>query len=322
LALLKQVGRAIPVNPLELLKTIGTAEEQSTRICELAILVDSSLEPALLAYAKQSFCPLATNLTLEVTPFFDEPPALAYEATAVVVLAACAPATGDVMAWAQRAQMPAVVLTLDAARLGQIARDNGHMLDASTVIAAPSAQVVKAANAGGASGAQETGAEGASGAQTAPNVQDADDAEAVRFAQLFEALGAWIVRTLPDERLALARALGFIRAPFIKYTTQAVAVQNAAIAALFFLPGADMPLLTLNQMRLFLQIAAVYDATLDIQRFKELAVVLLGGFGLRGIARRLVGVVPVLGWAIRGAVGYTGTLVVSKAAQEYFKAAR
>ncbi|MDR3037136.1 MAG: hypothetical protein LBU31_01830 [Coriobacteriales bacterium] len=302
MALLKQVGRAIPVNPLELLKTIGTAEEQSTRICELAILVDSSLDPALLAYAKQALCPLAENLTLEVTPFFDELPVFAHGATAAVVLAAHAPATGDIVTQAQRAQIPVVVLTLDAALLQQTARDNGHMLDASTVITAPCAV--------------------AACVEGTLEAQDAGDAEAVRFAQLFEALGAWIVRTLPDERLALARALGFARTPFIKDATQAVAVQNAAIAALFFLPGADMPLLTLNQMRLFLQIAAAYDATLDIQRFKELAVVLLGGFGLRGIARRLVGVVPVLGWAIRGAIGYTGTLVVSKAAQEYFKAVR
>ena len=130
------------------------------------------------------------------------------------------------------------------------------------------------------------------------------------------------MRKLPGERLGLARALDFVRDPFVKDATQGIALQNAAVAAVFFLPGTDMPVLTLNQMRLFLQIASAYNAELDIQRLKELAVVLLGGFGFRGIARRLVGLVPVLGWAVRGAVGYTGTLAVGKVAQEYFKVVR
>jgi uncharacterized protein (DUF697 family) len=68
-----------------------------------------------------------------------------------------------------------------------------------------------------------------------------------------------------------------------------------------------------------LQIAAAYDATIDQQRLKELVVLLLGGFGFRALARRLVGVVPVLGWAIRGGVGYTATLAVGQAAREYFE---
>jgi uncharacterized protein (DUF697 family) len=140
-----------------------------------------------------------------------------------------------------------------------------------------------------------------------------------RFGRLFAALGDWIVRKLPDDRLVLARAFGFVRGPFIENAIRATSLQNAAIAAVFFLPGADMPLLTLNQAKLFLQIAAVYDRTLDRQRLGELAVLLLSGFGFRALARRFVGLVPVLGWAIRGGVGYTGTLAIGKAAQEYFE---
>jgi uncharacterized protein (DUF697 family) len=56
-----------------------------------------------------------------------------------------------------------------------------------------------------------------------------------------------------------------------------------------------------------------------MQRLQELALLLAGGFGFRALARRLVGVVPVLGWAIRGGIGYTGTLAVGMAAREYFE---
>ena len=127
------------------------------------------------------------------------------------------------------------------------------------------------------------------------------------------------MRRLPEERPALARAFAFVRQPFINNAIQATSLQNAAIAAVFFLPGADMPLLTLNQVKLFLQIGTAYGAELDRERLKEIALLVAGGLGFRAIARRLVGLVPVFGWAVRGAVGYGGTLAIGKAAQEYFE---
>ena len=290
MALLKKIGQAIPVNPTAILKAIGHAEEESMLEYHLTILIDSSLDLTLAAYTKEAFKPRSSNLALSVIPYFEEPPIFAHDTAAVVVFAAEARATGRVLSLALEAGLPAVVLTLDPALLLRIARNNHCEIDPHSIITAP--------------------------------LLEESSAQDERYAELFRALGAWIVRKLPGERLGLARALDFVRDPFVKDATQGIALQNAAVAAVFFLPGTDMPVLTLNQMRLFLQIASAYNAELDIQRLKELAVVLLGGFGFRGIARRLVGLVPVLGWAVRGAVGYTGTLAVGKVAQEYFKVVR
>ena len=139
------------------------------------------------------------------------------------------------------------------------------------------------------------------------------------YAHMFDELGGWIVRHMGDSKTSLARAFKFVREHFVRDVIMATSLQNAAIAAVFFLPGADMPLLTLNQAKMFLKIAAAYGAELDNERLKELAVLLASGFGLRAVSRKLVGLVPMFGWAMRGSVGYGGTYALGNAAKVYFE---
>jgi uncharacterized protein (DUF697 family) len=44
------------------------------------------------------------------------------------------------------------------------------------------------------------------------------------------------------------------------------------------------------------------------------------GFAFRTVARELLDVVPFAGWAVKGAVAYTGTRAVGEAAERYFEA--
>ena len=52
---------------------------------------------------------------------------------------------------------------------------------------------------------------------------------------------------------------------------KATAWQNALIGGVAIIPGADMPLMTANQAKMLLQIAAAYGQQLDTERVKELA---------------------------------------------------
>jgi uncharacterized protein (DUF697 family) len=280
----KQTGKKLPVNPKILLEAVGFAEGQSVKEGRISVLVDVLLEPALLAYAKEALRSSVETVQIAVIPYSDEPPAFAHNSDLAIVLGAGSSATGRIMTQALKERIPAVVATLDPFPLQTIARENYHEIDALSIVTA------------------------------SPRATEEE-----RFERLFASLGAWIVRELPDDRVSLARALAFVRDPFVENAIQATSVQNAAIAAVFFLPGADLPLLTVNQIKLFSQIAAVYGADLDKGRILEIAILLLSGFGFRAVARKLIGVVPVLGWAVRGSVGYTGTLVIGKAAHEYFK---
>jgi uncharacterized protein (DUF697 family) len=93
---------------------------------------------------------------------------------------------------------------------------------------------------------------------------------------------------------------------------------NAIVGATFFVPGTDMPALTLNQLRLVLRIAAAYGVEVDRERLPEILAVVGSGFALRTVARQVLGVVPVAGWAVKGAVAYGGTRAVGEAARRYF----
>ena len=71
------------------------------------------------------------------------------------------------------------------------------------------------------------------------------------------------------------------------------------IAAAVFIPGVDMPILTLNQARLVLRIALAHGESIDNKRALELLGVVGAGFGFRAVARELLDLVPVAGWALK-----------------------
>ncbi|MBN2848118.1 MAG: DUF697 domain-containing protein [Coriobacteriia bacterium] len=140
---------------------------------------------------------------------------------------------------------------------------------------------------------------------------DADDAVG--------ALGSWLADALGSKRLALAHNFAFMRRAVAEDAVKTTAWQNGLIGAVSIVPGADMPLMTANQAKMLLQIAAAYGEPLGVDRIKELAAVVGGGLLFRAVARQALIAVPVIGWAIKGGVGYTGTVAMGKAAIAYFE---
>ena len=134
-----------------------------------------------------------------------------------------------------------------------------------------------------------------------------------------EELGAWIVSNAPAKRISMAADFPFLRHPLAVDLIQHTAIQNGAIGLVFFVPGADMPVITLNQAKMALQIAAAYGRPLTAERAREVLAVVAGGFGFRALSRRLVSLVPVLGWAIKPAVAASGTVAMGQAAIGYFE---
>jgi uncharacterized protein (DUF697 family) len=132
-------------------------------------------------------------------------------------------------------------------------------------------------------------------------------------------LGAWLADNLGSKRLALAHNFAFMRRAVAEDAVKTTALQNALIGAVTPIPGADMPIMTANQVKMLLQIAAAYGQTIGVERVKELAAVVAGGYLLRAVARQALVLVPVLGWAVKGGIGYTGTMAMGKAAITYFE---
>jgi uncharacterized protein (DUF697 family) len=79
--------------------------------------------------------------------------------------------------------------------------------------------------------------------------------------------------------------------------------------------------LALNEIRLVLRLAQAYGEESGAERLPELVATLGAGFGLRALARELLGFVTVAGWAVKGAVAYGGTRALGEAARQRFELA-
>jgi uncharacterized protein (DUF697 family) len=134
-----------------------------------------------------------------------------------------------------------------------------------------------------------------------------------------EELADVLARRLGEAATPLAARLPVLRDAVCAHLVESFSRRNAITAAAVFVPGADLPLLTLNQARLVLRIASAYGAEIDGQRLPELLAVLGAGFGFRALAREALDFVPVAGWALKGAVAYSGTRALGEAARRYFK---
>jgi uncharacterized protein (DUF697 family) len=134
-------------------------------------------------------------------------------------------------------------------------------------------------------------------------------------------IAAAVARKLGEDGTALAARLPVLREAVCNHLIASFARRNALVAAAVFVPGVDLPLLTLNQVRLVLRIALAHGQELDNRRALDLLAVVGAGLGFRAAARELLDLVPVAGWALKGAVAYAGTKAVGEAAVRYFAAA-
>jgi uncharacterized protein (DUF697 family) len=129
-----------------------------------------------------------------------------------------------------------------------------------------------------------------------------------------------VARKLGEDGTALAARLPVLRRAVCDELIRSFSTKNAIVAAAVFIPGVDMPVLTLNQARLVLRIALAYGQEIDKERAVELLGVVGFGFGMRTVARQLLDLVPVAGWALKGALAYAGTKAIGEAAVRYFEA--
>jgi uncharacterized protein (DUF697 family) len=122
-----------------------------------------------------------------------------------------------------------------------------------------------------------------------------------------------------DKSYVLAAKLPAVRSAVCEEIVRRFARQNGILGAAIFIPGADLPVLTLNQIRMVLRLAAAYGEELDAERAVELLGVVGAGLGFRALARQALTVMPGPGWAIKGAVAFAGTLALGQAAIAYFE---
>jgi uncharacterized protein (DUF697 family) len=130
-----------------------------------------------------------------------------------------------------------------------------------------------------------------------------------------------IAARLGEGGAPLASRVPLLREAVCNQLITSFARKNGLFAAAVWIPGVDLPVLTLNQLRLVLRLAQTYGVDDVRERLPELAAAVGAGFGLRALARELLDLVPVAGWALKGAVAYGGTRALGEAACQRFASA-
>ncbi len=129
-----------------------------------------------------------------------------------------------------------------------------------------------------------------------------------------------IIDAAGDAAGALAASLPSVRRTYCDHVVLTNAAQNGVIGVVVIIPGADMPAMTANQIRMVLKIARAYGEDVGVDRALEILSTVGTAFILRTLARQALDFVPGFGWAVKGAVGFSGTIALGRAAIAYFEA--
>lgn len=130
-------------------------------------------------------------------------------------------------------------------------------------------------------------------------------------ADLAKPLAQWMVEA-SDKAVAFAASYSFCRQTLIDSLVLLCAAQNAAVGAVDIIHGSDFPIMTVNQLKLALSIAAASGRSLSPAFLIDTALVLACGLSWRQLARVLSNILPIGNWLGRGAMGFAGTLLTAQ----------
>jgi uncharacterized protein (DUF697 family) len=124
-----------------------------------------------------------------------------------------------------------------------------------------------------------------------------------------------IAARLGEGAAPLASRVPVLRGAVCDALISSSARSGGIAAAAVFIPGADLPVLLLKQVRMVLRLEQAFGLDTDPREHApELLATIAAGFGFRAVARQLLDLVPVAGWAVQGAVAYAGTRALGEAA--------
>lgn len=292
----------LPIDIKEVFDAATDIDEATQTPLSLTIFMDETAPGDIQALVRQAFASASPYAKISSIYFPSFPVTPPHDADIAIIVAGVNEEIGLYAANLRKAGIPTMVVTTLPELVYQISESAGNPLLKDDIIGP-----VEAAKRRKALLEQ-------AGVDLEPYSLDGE-----KTALVLKKMGEWVIATCREKRLTFALAFSFIRKPLSLEAVNATAAQNAGVGLVVFIPGADMPIMTLNQAKMLLQIAAAYGQPMNVDRVKELAAVVGGAFAFRSVARQAVAFVPALGWAIKAAIGYTGTVAMGYAAIEYFE---
>ena len=121
-----------------------------------------------------------------------------------------------------------------------------------------------------------------------------------------------------DKDVSCAANFAFCRNVATARLVSRCAAHNAVMGVFDFIPGAGMPLMTMNQLNMGFDMAATFGHGLSIARAPEVIFILAAGLFYRGVARTVLRAVPGLGIIVRAGLAYAGTLTTGRMLATHF----
>ena len=296
----------MPKMPIDVMAVLQEATDveaaRSVPLC-VSVLLDDTAPDDLTAFVRSSFASASPQARVSVNYFEDAHIAFDARSDMAVIAAGFTPEIGEIVSRLHGEGIPVMVVTTLPECVNAAAEAAGHPIDAADVIA-PNPEIDGVVTLHEPLVVTKEGA--ISGREVDP--EDPFSLEplpmcAAYHEQLRTKMGEWVVAAFREKRLAFAQAFDFVRKPLSMESVRSTAFQNAGIGLVVFIPGADFPIMTLNQTKMVIQIAAAYGQPLSADRVKELAAVVGGGLACRTVARQVAGLVPAVGWAVKAGVG-------------------
>ena len=269
----------LPINLGTLNKAAKLFESESTADTVIEVLVDLSASSDLISLAREVLKVRPGTVQIAVEGFHEEMPNLNREANLIIVVGGSSAFLKRIMEISLWSEINCVVLTEDALTLVAQVPDEDALEIAKTLIEVDLTKPKEA---------------------------------------LEQDLARWCISRLPELRLSLGVAFPFMRQPIALDLTRQTAFENVVVASVFFLPGADLPILTLNQCKLFYQIAVINEVPLSRERLADAAVVIASAFGFRGIARLVLRKLTPIGWLVRGSTAFGATMAMGHLAHQLY----
>lgn len=294
----------LPVNFSAVKSALDSTQQSAQEPLSVSLYIDDSCPEDMIAHVRKMFFSTDAKVHFSLEYLNDGSVPRSGDNMACIV-AGVNPAVGKLAQSIRTTGVPVMVATSMPTLVHDLAQAEGYPIPVGDIVA----PLTKAPDAKGMVPAQM---EGQGIAEPIALTE-----EGVRT--LNERMGKWVITACADKKLAFAYAFAFVRRPLATEAVTSTSIQNAGIGAFLFIPGADMPVLTFNQVKMVLQIGAAYGQPMTMDRLKEVAFVVAGAFACRGLARQGAGLVPGLGWAVKGAIGFAGTEAMGRAVIEYFE---
>ena len=134
---------------------------------------------------------------------------------------------------------------------------------------------------------------------------------------LLERLATTVLEST-EKTVSFAANFAFFRETATARLVSKAAARNALMGVADFIPGAGLPLMTMNELNLAFDIAASFGQGLSVARIPEVIFVIAAGFVYRKFSSGLCRAIPSLSLVWHAGTDYAGTILTGRMLADHF----